>query len=514
MPNIIRDNLKLIIGAFVSLLIVLYFTGSSNSENDAGPLFKLGKVTKGSITDSISSSGKIEALVTVDVGSQLSGQIMKLHVDFNSEVTAGQPLAELDPATFEARQQQAVADLSVRKSELKVQLASIKRAEADLMIAKNEMDRGIALHAKGHVSNQQLDTLKAGHSRAVASLDITKSQYSMAQSRVEQSQASLNSANVDLSRTVIRSPIDGVVVGRQIDLGQTVASSFQSPTLFTIAQDLRKMQLQISVDEADIGKVQPNQVVRFTVDTYPEDEFEGTITQVRKQPVELQNVVTYTVIASADNSFLRLLPGMTADVTIVIIERKDVLRVPTSSLRFNPEGAARMTADNSGGNARLQGGGGRNGAGAMERYKTELNLSEAEVSSLDAAFDAMRQKMRAAFTSGRGGEDRATVRRKIMQDLFRSLQGNIAPEKLEKLREMMGQGRERRNAGNRTTRGRVWVLDAEGNPQEVLVRVGLTDGTFSEIVGTSDLNELDDIITGLNTSGAARTRGRRGFSIF
>lgn len=284
--------------------------------------YRLATVARGDITRSVSASGTLQALVTVDVGSQISGLVTKVLVDFNAPVRAGQVLATLDPQTFQSRVAQSQADIQAGQ-------ASVRQAEATLANAQADFNRKKAMVDQGFASPAALD-------QATAALRVADANVAVARGRVSQSMAALRIQATDLRRTTITSPIDGIVVDRKVEPGQTVAASFQAPVLFTIAQDLSKVEVKISVDEADVGQVREGLKVRFTVDAYPDDAFEGLVTQVRKQPTTEQSVVAYTVIAEADNPQRKLLPGMTANADIILEVRRNVLKVPSAALRWTP----------------------------------------------------------------------------------------------------------------------------------------------------------------------------------
>jgi len=331
----LRNNIwaTAIIGA---VLIVLLFS-VFNTEKEEGLDYASIAIESGPIREVVSATGTLSALITVEVGSQLSGQISELFVDFNSEVKEGEVIARLDPATFETRVAQAEAELAIAKANVTQAKASLAEAEALNNDAVRSRDRNEDLRKRGNVSAAQLETSIANAEQTKARLISAQAQIETAEAQVNQRQASLDSAKVDLERTYIRSPVGGVVIERAIDIGQTVAASLQAPILFTIAKDLRQMQLEVSVDEADIGRVQKDLPVSFTVDAYPEKIFKGQVEQVRKAPLVEQNVVTYTVIVSTENNDQLLLPGMTANVEVIIDEREDALLIPNQAFRFMPE---------------------------------------------------------------------------------------------------------------------------------------------------------------------------------
>jgi HlyD family secretion protein len=281
-------------------------------------------VDRGDIVDVVGATGTLEAVTTVQVGSQVSGTIAKLYADFNSVVRKGQVVARLDPSLFEARVSQARANLIAAR-------ANVERARAAAEDTRQKLARARELAAKDLLPPTDLETAQANHDSALAQLKANEA-------AVSQAEANLNQAEVDLGHTIITAPIDGVVIGRNVDTGQTVAASFQAPVLFVIANDLRRMQVNAAIDEADIGRVQPGQEVSFRVDAYPERTFAGRVEQVRLQPTVAQNVVTYDTIISVDNPEQRLMPGMTATVSVIVRQSRDVVRVPAAALRFRPEG--------------------------------------------------------------------------------------------------------------------------------------------------------------------------------
>lgn len=309
--------------------------------------------TLGSIEAAVLATGTLAPVVTVQVGSQISGQIIALEADFNSAVTKDQVIARLDPASYSGRLAQAEADLTVAQATISAREAALASAAVDLRTARNALadaeqthDRTARLSKAGHATERQLQLdafsrTQAGEAigKAEAQVRMAEADLAVARAQVEQARAAVAIARTDLDRTVIRSPETGVVVDRQIDIGQTVAASLQAPILFEIARDLREMRLEASVDEADIGRVAPGQEVTFTVDAFPDRRFSGVVEQIRKAPLVVSNVTTYTVVVATANPDLDLLPGMTASVRIVEARRDDVVKVQAAALRFRPEGA-------------------------------------------------------------------------------------------------------------------------------------------------------------------------------
>jgi HlyD family secretion protein len=279
-------------------------------EKSSAPRYLTTTPARGDITQTVTATGQLNAVLNVQVGSQISGNIQKLFADFNSEVKAGQVVAQLDPATYQAAVHQAEGELHFAKAALELAQLNAKRQE---QLASRKVSAPL-----------DLDTALAALHQAEASVKIREAQ--------------LERARVDLDRCTIYAPIDGLVISRSVDVGQTVAASLQAPILFTIANDLRKMQIDANVAEADVGSVQVGQAVEFTVDAFPYRTFQGKVAQVRNAPLNVQNVVSYDAVISVDNSELKLKPGMTANVSVLVAQRSNTLKIPNSALRFRPGG--------------------------------------------------------------------------------------------------------------------------------------------------------------------------------
>ena len=312
---------KLIFGSVAVLLLaavgVFFYVKRSPA-----PQFRTAKVEKGTVLSTVTATGTLNAVVTVQVGTQVSGTIQKLFVDFNSLVKKGQAIAQIDPAIFNAQVEQN------RGNHQNAQ-ANMSKARADVVETRRTLERNRQLLRDGVVSQADFDTAETRYQQA---LDAVRA----AEGSVVQTRGAYQQARTNLRYSTIKSPVDGIVVSRNVDVGQTVAASFQTPTLFTIAQDLTKMQIDTSVDEADIGKIRVGQNADFNVDAYPEQHFTGKVVQIRNAPTIAQNVVTYFVIIAVDNRDLKLKPGMTANVNIEILKKDDVLKVPGAALRFKP----------------------------------------------------------------------------------------------------------------------------------------------------------------------------------
>ena len=323
-------------------------------------------IARGDIIDTVGATGTLQAVTTVQVGSQVSGNIQYLGADFNSIVKKGQVIARLDPSLFDAQLQQANANLLQTRANLAKAQSDLERTKVQLVDAQQKYVRAKELAARNLLPPSELDTAKTTVDSAQASLNSQQATVAQTQAAVSQSQASVNQNQVNLDHTVITAPIDGIITQRSVDVGQTVAASMQAPTLFVIAADLTKMQVNANIDESDVGRIRPGQHVTFRVDAYPSDNFDGTVSQIRLQPVVVQNVTTYGTVIDVPNPQLKLKPGMTANVKVEIAKRTDALRVPNAALRFRPNAdifAALSQPVPS--EAQSGGGGGRGGRGGQ-----------------------------------------------------------------------------------------------------------------------------------------------------
>lgn len=291
-----------------------------NSVNDVDDEFITRKLQKGNITEKITASGIINPISTINIGTQVSGTISEIFVDYNSPVQKNQILAQIDPALFEASVAQKQAALDIAKAQVEV-------VKNDIIYYKKHLDRIKKLNTSRYSADKELESAQRDYDNAVAQKMLNEAQ-------VKQAEAALNSALIDLNYTKIVSPVEGIVVSKVVEVGQTVAASFQTPTLFNVAEDLTKMQIEASVVEADIAKVKEGQTVEFSVDSYPDEIFYGIVTQVRNEAITTSNVVTYEVIIEIDNKELKLKPGMTANVEIITAEKQNVFLVPNQALRF------------------------------------------------------------------------------------------------------------------------------------------------------------------------------------
>lgn len=478
------------------------------------PKFKLAKVESGPLTAAVSATGTLNPVVSVQVGSQVSGQIKEILVDFNSPVKSGQLIARLDPETYEHRVRQAQADVDAARAGQGVQQAEVARARANLSNAQRDYERKKTLVEKNFISPAERDTAQNTLDAARAALASAEAQVKNGEAVVRQREAQLAAARVDLERTSIKAPVDGIVVKRSIEPGQTVAASLQAPELFVIAKNLTDMQVETSIDEADVGRVRLGQKASFTVDAFAGRHFEGEVRQVRKAATVVSNVVTYTVVISAANPDLTLLPGMTANVRIVTAQMDKVLKVPNAALRFRPTGssddkktAAVSPAPTSAAAAPSSGGAGGGGlAQQRERLVAELKLDANQKARLDAIYDGMRDKFRAARDLPEAEKVKAQERNRA--EIREKIAAILNPEQKKRYDELASEAQAARAGGGS---GRIWIMGEDGKAKAVGVRLGLTDGSMTEII-SGDIKEGQEIITGQQA--AAKASGMPGPRLF
>ncbi len=466
---------------------------------DPAVAYDTAEITRGEIRRLVTTSGPVRAVVTVSVGSQLSGRIDTLSVDFNSEVKEGDLLVRLDDKTFAARVAQARADLMAAKAGIANQMAARAKAEAVLRNAKRLLERQETLATKGVTSTATLDTAVRDMEVATAEIAVVDSQIENAKATIAQREAALKVAELDLERTEIRSPIDGTVISRTVDVGQTVAASLQAPELFKIAQDLRRIQIEAQVNEADVGAIRVGNPVEFGVDAYPEERFQGRVSQVRLAATELQNVVTYTVIIEARNEDRRLYPGMTANVQIETARRRDVLRVSNDALRFRPRDVAATPVSQPGGAQAAA-----RSEQLVEQMRASLKLTDEQAAIVQqivqkaAAARAERIKQRREqgekgeasdgdASEGRrgpgggaggpgGGPDANAMRNRFMERIETALEPTLTAEQ----KPLLERWRQARQTGRMTS---IWMLSATGQPEQRQARLGIGDEQHAEVIG-------------------------------
>ncbi len=401
------------------------------SKTDA-PTYKTAKIERGNLQATVSASGAVNPVTQVSVGTQISGQIKELFVDFNSEVRAGQLIALIDPETYEYRVRQAQADVDAAKAALLTQQAGLSKSKVDADEAMRDADRKRQLVEKQFIAQSEADKAQAIARSAMESVKVVEAQIKNAQATVAQREAALAQAQIDLTRTKITSPVSGIVIKRAIEKGQTVAASLQSPELFVIAQNLRDMQVDASIDESDVGRIKSGQRATFTVDAFPGQTFEGEVKQVRKAAQSVANVVTYVAVVTFANNDGRLLPGMTANVRVVTDMREGVLKIPNAALRVKiagvepappplppsnspqaPASGASSTSFDWLPSAFAQQGG---GPGALrERLVDGLQLNNEQQAKLDAVLTELRPKFMALRDMSES--ERAAARERVTVEM-------------------------------------------------------------------------------------------------
>lgn len=480
---------KLGLGVVGSIVVVLALFWWRGSDDDAGTYeVTTAAVDRGEILQTVSAIGSVRALITVEVGSQLSGQIDEVLVDFNTPVNAGQLLAKIDPQTFERRVQEAEANLAVARANIAVQQATIDRALANFENARLEFERQQSLVDRGSVSAQSLDNAEASFKSAQADLAIARAQLQNAEANVIQREAALESAQIDLERTDIRSPIDGVVINREVDPGQTVAASFSAPLMFLIAQDLTRIQIEANVDEADIGEVREGAEAEFRVDAFPDRVFRGQVNQVRLSPIEEQNVVTYTVIVTADNPDRRLLPGMTASVDIVTGRRTDVLRVDNEALRLRPPETLLVESTSPAPSGR--GGPPGRGGNPMTAMLAGLGLDDDTSERIQIEIRAAIQPIASGFANPDADHD--ALRQRMADAVIEVMRQNLSEDQFQRYEAL-------RREAEQTRPGTLHVQREDGQLEARPVRLGIGDGEHTELV-SGDFNDGDDVVVRVRSS--------------
>lgn len=561
----------MLLAAPLAVVAAIAVVAATGDESGSDISYRMAKITRGPLTSAISATGTLEAVTTVVVGSQVSGQLSEIAADFNSDVTEGQVIARIDPADFEADVRQKRAELAVARAAVTQQEAAVVRAEADLSnaiaaeaaaradigrmeamledarkdLARKEQlakTRSIPLSQRDRAvyvrdaAKADLAAVKARARAQVSNVESRRAQIDMAKAEVTQSraqvaraEAALSRAEVALEHTYIRAPVNGVVILRNVDVGETVAASTQSPDLFTIARDLREMQVKTSVDEADIGQVRIGLDTVFTVDSFPGREFRGTVRQVRKSPKVEQSVVSYDVMISAENADLRLLPGMTANVRIIVQAYDDALKAPNAALRFRPlagdpaaaltpaggpaPGQAAAAPSNTGGPPQRGPRRRANPDATIARMTEALGLSEAQQAQIREIITAAGPGLRRMRQSGASPQEI----REFLQATRLENRGRIAEVLTEAQRAKFNAQIERRATQPRT-RAVLWLLDAAGAVRPVSVLAGASDGSATLIIaGAGEVADGQSVITGYDrappapSDGSASFRRRLGF---
>ena len=471
----------------LALAAVLVFTAFRLGRSD-GVQYFTAPVEQGEVLTVVNATGTIDAVTTVEVGSQVSGMIEALHADFNSEVKKGQIIAQIDPAQFRARVVQAQADLASARAgvkslqaDLQVTQANVEKNRAALRESELKLRRMLELFEQGIASVEQRDSVQVAQETAVANLRAAEAQVNQTRARIEQQRAQvtqrraqLEQTGFDLQRATIRAPINGTVIARNVDVGQTVAASLQAPTLFTIAQDLTQMLVYAKTDESDVGKIRVGALATFKVDSFPRDTFRGRVKQVRMNATEIQNVVTYDTIIEFENPGRKLLPGMTAYVTIPVAHASDVVKIPNGALRYKPEitGRERLALLQKYG---LAGPPGKSG-GKEEKGTVQAQEKEDESDQPDASGRRQRP----------GGDER--TRRRAPSRAGRQQQHGHGGGSGFQAPPQQGPGAE-------GAWQIVWKLNPDNTLQPVRIKTGLTDFTFTAMLD-GELKPDDPLVIG------------------
>jgi HlyD family secretion protein len=529
--------------ALAIVVVALGVAGWWWTERDAtgGVAYRTARIERGSLTAAVSSSGTVNPVSQVSVGSQVSGQIKELFADFNTEVRRNQLIARIDPESFDYKVRQSNADLeAARAAVLNAQanvsavMANASKATLEADNAQRDLQRKQDLLARQFISQAEFEasrntagTLGEAVKVAQAQLEVARAQVTSALAVVKQREAALAQAKVDLERTEIRSPVDGVVIKRSVDLGQTVAASLQAPELFIIARNLSDMQVEASIDEADIARVRPAQRVSFTIDAFPGRQFEGRVQQVRKAAVSSQNVVTYTVVIGFANPNATLLPGMTANVRIITDTRDDVLKVANAALRVRIAGVEPAPPAASGPPRVDNGWSWLPTAQAQtpatprapapgsalrefrERLIAELNLAPAQIEKIDALTTELRPRFAELRTMPE--EERGKARERILAELRTRIGEQLTDEQKPKYAALLAE-----LGGRQVTRGRIYLLGADNRPIAYSVRLGISDGVATELIVAPGSREAEfvkegaTVITGAVAAGAGGPSTRSG----
>ncbi|WP_330946220.1 efflux RND transporter periplasmic adaptor subunit [Thermomonas sp. LB-4] len=495
--------------AAIAVLAAGWYAWSKRAATDEAGGYRTETVQRGDIRVAISATGTLSAITTVTVGSQISGQVTDILVDFNSPVKKGDVLARIDPSTYQAQLEQGNAQIANAQAQL-------RQAQASLHNATLDFERKQSLSAQKLIARSDLDLSRAA-------LDQARAQVNAAQAQIRQQTASLKNTQVNIDRAVIRSPVDGVVLTRKIEPGQTVAASFSAPELFTIAEDLSKMKIELAVDESDIGQVRTGQAVGFTADAFPDRRFKGVVEQVRLAATTNNNVVTYPVVVTVDNSDGTLLPGLTVNAEIEVSKREGVLRLGNAALRFKPaEGSALAELQPQGAPA---GGGAGSGRGPgigedLQALAGTLGLSAQQKAAFDAALEEMQRRQAermAQAQAQQGAQSQQQGGNRLFGGGGMRMGGGNGGANPAMLAQMRARMRDRLNQQfdafvsslDEAQRGK-WNAGLEaqlsakrvlayklvgGKPQPVMLKVGASDGSSTEISGR-DIKEGDLIVSG------------------
>ena len=482
--------------------------------------YRTAKVERGSLFTYVNANGTLNPVITVLVGSQVSGTILKLYADFNSIVKMGQLIAQIDPAIFQAQVSQAKAkvenakaaflnaqaDIVTARSNVEASKANVLKARVALEDARRNLNRSLELFSRNLIAASDRDAAQTAYDLASALLEAAQAQQNASEAQLEsakarlesaragikQAEAELELAQVNLDHTKITAPVNGIVISRNVDVGQTVAASLQAPTLFTIAQDLTEMQVETNVSEADIGRVAVGQETSFTVDAYPQTAFKGKVSEIRNAPMTVQNVVTYNVVIKVKNPELKLKPGMTANASILVAHKDHVLKIPNSALRFRPAFAKKeSTAPPQKPVSEPASSPAVPGIDQiLERLITELKLTPEQQAGISRIFKDAQAEIRAAYRAG--GTEEAKTKYKELRTGNRIKIRSLLTEEQKNKYDQMGQ---RPEAGEgQAPVYKVWTPVPGEKPVAVEITTGISDGSSTEVV-SGGLKEGQEVIT-------------------
>jgi len=513
----------------VLLALVVAWSMAGGKKGAASQAYRLAPVTRGAIKATVSCSGTLNPLNTVKVGSQVSGIIKELYADFNTPVRRDQVIALLDPAFHQAQVDQALAQVAVAKAQHQENVKSIIAAEAAVDSAGAQRNSAAAtlreaelkhrrlagLDRHDAVAKSELDAAQAKMENARGALEMAEAQIKTARDNlnriqaqqegtkalITQREAALNLAQIQLRYCTITSPIDGIVISRHVDMGQTVAASLQSPVLFTIAEDLSRMQVEADVSEADVGQIQPEQEVEFTVDAFADTKYRAKVRQVRNAANTVQNVVTYTIVADVANPSLVLRPGMTANATLIVAEVGDAFRVPNAALRFKPAGAGQEQSPHGSVPIRQR--------RVFKEPVEKIGLDPAQADQLEEIIKAAAVDLKAAYAQPEDQRDILQAWKNFYAQVNQKLYRILRPDQHDKFKshiEALKASYEKRKA-NKLKTATVYVPDDRGRPQVRNVLAGVTDETVTQVL-TEEFKEGDNVIVGLavDTAGAKSQR--------
>ncbi len=501
--------------AVTALSYVYFFRGKESAVQ-----YRAVKVERGSLSTYVNANGTLNPVITVLVGSQVSGTIEKLYADFNSIVKKDQLIAQIDPAISQAQVSQAKAkvenakaafltgqaDILTARSNVEASKANVLKARVALEDARRNLNRSLELFSRNLIAASDRDSAQTAYDSAAAQLEAAQAQQNAtdaqlesakarlesARAQIKQAEAELELAQVNLDHTRITAPVNGIVISRNVDVGQTVAASLQAPTLFTIAQDLTEMQVETNVSEADIGRVAVGQETTFTVDAYPQIIFKGKVTEIRNAPLTIQNVVTYNVVIKVKNPELKLKPGMTANASILVAHKDHVLKIPNAALRFRPEFARKevVSSQKSPSPAPTSSSSPASAEQVLERLKAELKLTPEQQGSISRILKDAQTEIQAARKAG--GPEEAKAKAKELRAGNRIKIRSLLTEEQKKKYDQMDRRPE-------TGQGpvpvyKVWTPVPAGKPVAVEITTGISDGSYTEVIAGA-LQEGQEVIT-------------------